>query len=174
MFYSHDRLIFWIGGLILALAVIAVANTPPQDSETGESQDAQTPQEVQIRGRVVCLAEEMHKLYNADLPANHEHLYGFKAEDGTFYTLLRTNMSKALFVDERLREKELIIKGRTFPKTHILEAISLYSVHDGKVYELYYWCDTCAIRAVAPGNCECCQQPVKLVERAIELKPLQD
>ena len=64
----------------------------------------------------MCLAEAMHDLYRADLPANHEHLHGFKGTDGAFYTLLRTNLSEALFVDERLHQKTLIIIGRTFPK----------------------------------------------------------
>ena len=85
----------------------------------------------------------------------------------------RTNMSKALFVDKRLHEKELIIRGRTFPQTQILEAISLYSMHDGTIHDLYYYCVTCAIRASAPEDCECCQEPVELTETPIELKPLK-
>ncbi len=136
----HNRIIFWMGGLIFALAMIAAANTQPQNSE----KDNQQAQEIQIRGSVVCLAEEMHELYNADLPPEHEHLYGFKTREGVFYTLLRTNLSEALFVDEHLCEKELIIKGRTFPKTRILEAISLQSVYNEVVHELYYYCETIA------------------------------
>ena len=88
--------------------------------------------------------------------------------------LLRTNLSEALFIDKRLQEKELIIKGRTFPKTQILEAISLQSVHNGIVHELYYYCETCAIRTVAPGDCVCCQAPVELVEKPLKLAPLPD
>jgi len=161
----------WLGGLILISVVISAANSQRQNSETTSDQEAR---EIQVRGRVICLAEEMHKLYDADLSTNHEHLYGFKTKNGVFYTLLRTNMSEALFVDKRLHEKELIIKGRTFPQTQILEAISLYSVHDGTIHELYYYCVTCAIRTFAPENCECCQEPVELTETPIELKPLQN
>ena len=94
---------------------------------------------MRVRSRVVCIAEEMHRLYNADVPVEHEDLYGFKTKEGVFYTLLRTNPSEALFVDTRLQEKELIVKGRTFPKTQILEAISIQSVHNSVVYDLYYY-----------------------------------
>ena len=91
-----------------------------------------------------------------------------------FYTLLRTDLSEALFVDERLHEKTLIITGRTFPKTHLLEAIRLQSVHEGVLHDLYYYCDTCAIRSAAPGDCVCCQAPVELVEKPVKLAPLSD
>jgi hypothetical protein len=164
----RKHLIFWMGGLVLVLSALLAADIQEQKSGT----EAEQARDIQVRGRIVCLSEEMHKLYDADLPAGHEHLYGFKTEDGVFYTLLRTNMSEALFIDKRLHKKELIIKGRTFPKTHILEAMTLYSIHDGGVHELYYYCETCAIRASAPSECECCQEPVELVEKRIG--PLTD
>src|SRR5262245_1243755 len=62
---------------------------------------------VEIRGRVVCLAEEMHQRHEAALPTGHQHLYGFKTQEGKYYTLLRTKFSEALFSDPRFREKEL-------------------------------------------------------------------
>lgn len=86
-----------------------------------------------------------------------------------YYTLLRTSLSEALFVDNRLHEKELIITGRVFPKTQLLEVIRFASIHDGVVHEIYYYCDTCHIRTVAPGNCACCQAPVVLIEKPKQL-----
>ena len=177
MLYRQNHRAFWLCGLILVFAVIAAANMADQNAETTESQSAEAVgavTEIRIRGHLVCLAEAMHDLYRADLPADHEHLYGFKTTDGVFYTLLRTNLSEALFVDERLGKKTLIITGRTFPKTHLLEAIRLQSLHDGIIHEVYYYCDTCAIRAAAPGDCVCCQAPVELVEKPIESVPQSD
>ena len=177
MFDRQNRGIFWLGGLVFALVVIAAVNMEGQNAETAELQSAgggEAAKEIRIRGHLVCLAEAMHGLYRADLPANHEHLYGFKTMDGEFYTLLRTDLSEALFVDERLHQKTLSITGRTFPRTHLLEAIRLQSVHDGGLHDLYYYCDTCAIRAAAPGDCVCCQAPVELVEKPIKLAPLSD
>ncbi len=177
MFDRQNHSVFWLGGLIFILLVIAAANMRGQNAETVESQNADgvgAAEEIRIRGRLVCLAEAMHDLYRADLPADHEHLHGFETTDGVFYTLLRTNLSEALFVDKRLHQKTLIIRGRTFPKTYLLEAIRLQSLHDGVVHDLYYYCDTCAIRAAAPGDCVCCQAPVELVEKPIKFAPLSD
>ena len=177
MFDRQNYRTFWLGGLVFALVAIAAANTERQHSETAKSQSAEgvgRAKEIRIRGHLVCLSEAMHDLYRADLPTDHEHLYGFETTDGMFYTLLRTNLSEALFVDKRLHQKTLIITGRTFPKTHLLEAIRLQSLYNGVVHDFYYYCDTCAIRAAAPGDCVCCQAPVELVEKPIKLAPLPD
>ncbi len=127
------------------------------------------PKDVELTGKIVCLAEAMHKQYKVELSAEHEHLYGVKTKDDKYFTLLRTSLSEALFVDRRLHEKDLIIKGRVFPNTHLLEVIRIQSLIDGIVHELYYYCDTCYIRAVAPGNCDCCQAPVELIEKPLNV-----
>jgi hypothetical protein len=126
------------------------------------------PSEVELRGRVVCLPEEMHRLYGTELDPKHAHLYGFKTDDGTYYTLMRTELSEALFVDARLREKELLLKGHAFPRTGIFEVTNMKSIKDGVVYDLYYYCDVCNIKTVSPGPCMCCQGPVRLVEESLK------
>ena len=131
------------------------------------STEEQKPKEVKLHGNIVCLAEEMHTHYKVELFGSHDHLYGVKTEAGKYYTLLRTSLAEALFVDERLHEKDLIINGRVFPKTRLLEVTRFSSIKDGAVHELYYYCDTCYIRTVAPGNCDCCQAPVVLIERPL-------
>ncbi len=130
------------------------------------------PKDVELHSKIVCLAEEMHTHYKVELSGEHEHLYGIKTKDGKYYTLLRTSLSEALFVDEHLHEKDLIINGRVFPKTQLLEVIRIRSIRDGIVHELYYYCDTCYIRAVAPGNCDCCQAPVVLIEKPLNVDSL--
>ena len=135
----------------------AAAPNKPEPGEPGE-----------LRGRVLCLAEEMRDLYQVELPTGHAHLYGFKTEDGKYFTLLRNKYSEALFIDKRLQEKELILKGRTFPKTQLLEVSVMRSVRNGVTNDLYYYCVVCSIKAVGPGKCECCQDPVELVERPLE------
>ena len=127
-------------------------------------------QEAQLRGKVVCLPEEMHRIFQTDLPTNHEHIYGFKTTNGVYYTLLRTKLSEALFADKRLREKELLLTGKALPKSQIFDVTAMKSIRDGVVYDLYYYCDICAIKAVAPGPCMCCQAPVELVEKPLDSK----
>ncbi len=127
------------------------------------------PEVVELHGNIVCLAEEMHRLYNAELFKTHPHLYGVKTKKGKYYTVLRTSLAEALFIDERLHEKDLIINGRVFPNTQLLEVIRFASIKNDVVHELYYYCDTCFIRAVAPGNCDCCQAPVVLIEKPLSI-----
>ena len=133
------------------------------------STEEQKPKEVKLHGNIVCLAEEMHTHYKVELFGQHEHLYGVKTEDGKYYTLLRTSLAEALFIDKRLHEKDLIISGRVFPKTQLMEITRFSSIKDGVVHELYYYCDTCYIRTVAPGSCDCCQAPVVLIERPLNV-----
>ena len=111
----------------------------------------------------------MHTHYKVELFNKHDHLYGVKTEDGKYYTLLRTSLAEALFVDKRLHEKDLVISGRVFPKTQLLEVTRFLSIRDGVLHDLYYYCDTCYIRTVAPGNCDCCQAPVVLIERPLNV-----
>ena len=149
---------------LLAAGPVATARPPASSERSGVAPE---PQLVELRGRVVCLAEEMSKLYQTDLPTNHEHLFGFKTKEGKFYTLLRTKTSEALFADERLHKKELILRGRTFPNSQVLDVIGMRSVRDGVVCDLFYYCDICSIVTIVPGPCMCCRDPVELVERPI-------
>lgn len=126
--------------------------------------------EAEYRGRVVCLPEEMNRVHKTDLPSPHEHIYGFRTEEGAYYTLLRTKLSEALFMDERLRKKDLLLKGKLLPKTQILDVTVIKSVRDGVVNDLYYYCDVCAIETVSPAECVCCRGPVELIEKPARTK----
>ena len=146
--------------LFIVLGLLIIGAKPPTEKPE--------PKEVKLHGKIVCLAEEMHTHYKVELFGNHAHLYGVKTEEGEYYTLLRTSLAEALFVDDRLHAKDLVINGRVFPKTQLLEVTRFLSIRDGVLHDLYYYCDTCYIRTVAPGNCDCCQAPVVLIERPLD------
>jgi hypothetical protein len=169
---SWFRVSIRISTLIALAAPIFSPTALPQDTQpahrTESEQGFQQSKEMRFRGRIVCLGEEMQRLYKSQLPTPHEHLYGFKTGDGMLYTLLRTRTSEALFSDKQLHKLELIVQGRVLPNSLILDAIPVGSIHDGKVYDLYYWCTVCAIRTPIPGDCMCCQQPVEFVEKPSE------
>ena len=148
--------------------VVKAPAAPARGAEKpGTGQATEPVRELQLRGRVVCLPEEMHRRHGAPLPTNHGHIWGFRAEDGQFYTLLRSKFSEAIFLDERLREKELSLKVRLFPKSSVIEVLTIHSVRLGVVQDLFYYCDLCAIKAVSPEPCACCQGPMELVEQPL-------
>lgn len=124
-------------------------------------------QQVQLEGRVVCLAEAMHQRHATELPTRHQHVWGFRTTNGVFYTLLEGKFSQAIFQDERVRAKELRIKARLLPQSHVLELTYFQSVKNGTPHHLYYYCEICAISTVSPELCACCQEPVQLVEKPL-------
>ena len=156
------------GALMISYVQLASAADRAQDAGSGRHKPHAASREAELQGKVVCLAEEMHRAYQIDLPTNHEHIYGFKTTNGVYYTLLRTKLSEALFADQRLREKELLLTGNILPKSQIFDVTKMKSIRNGRVYDLYYYCDICAIRTVAPGPCVCCQAPVELVEQPLD------
>jgi len=91
-----------------------------------------------------------------------------KTQDGKTYTLLRGKFSEAIFVDERIRQKELLVKARLFPDTQVIELTRLRSVKAGVTQDIFYYCDVCAIESVSPEICSCCQGPVELIEKPLK------
>ena len=62
--------------------------------------------------------------------------------------------------DKRAREiekvKESVRKLGIGPEARVE-----VTLHDGKKYELDYWCDICAIPMYELKECECCQGPIR-------------
>ena len=117
----------------------------------------------ELRGRVVCLTEN-----NEQPKANHEHVLGFKTTDGKVYKLTKTRFSESLFVDKRLHERELLLKGNLSEDKKSFDALTIRSIKDGVVHDLYYYCEICAIESVSPDICGCCRLPVELVEKPLK------
>lgn len=115
---------------------------------------------ITVRGHVICLLEE-----RGAATAAHEHDWGFGTTAGRRYPLVRVVTSEALFVDPQLRERDLEITGQVHPNGR-LEVIQTRSVRNGRLHDVYYWCETCHIRALAPGPCWCCFQPFEFKEVA--------
>ena len=113
--------------------------------------DAQSSNEVvRLEGRV------------AQLPGTSTNLV-FKTESGATYRLERNAHSEALFVDTNLLSKVLLLPGKVHEKSFEVTG-NLRSIKDGKVHDLYYYCDICSISTSVPGLCHCCREPSVLTE----------
>jgi hypothetical protein len=77
----------------------------------------------------------------------------------------------AMFSDPRVRQQELQITGRLNP-TGQVEVTKVRSVKEGRLYDIYYFCDVCNITAYAPGPCACCRREYELRETPIEISDL--
>jgi len=68
--------------------------------------------------------------------------------------------------DKRLANREVRLEGVTQPDG-TFQVAKLFTVHNGKLYRVRYYCEVCNIEALEPGNCVCCQQPTELQEIAV-------
>lgn len=116
---------------------------------------------VSIRGRVVCLTEELDKNFQV-MPdcSNRHHVWSIKTSEGKIFPLLPTDSAAAVWMDERFRVRVLQVTARSFPNSDFIEVVNLQSWVNGKLHDLYYFCDVCMITTFKPGPCECCQDPV--------------
>ena len=65
--------------------------------------------------------------------------------------------------DKRLDGHTVRLEGVPKPDG-TFEVHWLYTLHEGKLFKVRYFCATCNIVALEPGNCVCCQQPTELQE----------
>ena len=65
--------------------------------------------------------------------------------------------------DNRLGGREIQVQG-TLGRGGTFEVSKFFTVRDGKLYRVRYYCETCNIVALEPGRCVCCQQPTELQE----------
>jgi hypothetical protein len=139
--------------LLLLPCAFAVSdqNQPPLPSTKATSTNSNTI--VELKGHVTMG------------PTGARDPLKFKTETGQIYSLVSNQMSTALFVDTNLHSKFLLLKGRVSDGTQRFEVTgNLRSIKGGKVHELYYYCDICAIKTSDPAICMCCREPVYLVE----------
>ena len=91
----------------------------------------------------------------------------FKTDVGAIYKLKRNPMSEALFLDTNLWSKVLLLTGKVQEKSFEITG-NLRSIKNGKVYELFYYCDICSISSSLPGLCQCCREPSVLTEKPVD------
>jgi hypothetical protein len=72
--------------------------------------------------------------------------------------------------DKRLDGREVRLEGTAQPDG-TFQVQWLYTIHNGKLFRVRYFCATCNIVALEPGNCVCCQQPTALQEIPVDKLP---
>lgn len=116
-----------------------------------------------VKGRVACLNASGHRPNDLAECADPSHGFGLAASDGEFYKFLQDDPSAAIFTDPLIRQRELQVTARPHPGNR-LEVVQVRSIRDGKLYDIFYFCEVCNITAYAPGPCTCCRQPFEFRE----------
>jgi rubrerythrin len=116
-----------------------------------------------IRGRAVCLDESGNQrdaLFGCD---QRPLRFGLVDKDAKLYGFDPADSSTAVFTDARVRARDLQVTARLNAKKR-LELIKVQSIREGKLYDIYYFCEICNIRAYVPGPCPCCQNELEFRE----------
>ena len=117
-----------------------------------------------VRGRAVCLnvsGREVDSLFGCTGAGSR---FAFASKDGRVYQFLATDTMTPLFTDARVRQRELQLTARLHAGDQ-LEIIKVQSVKDGKLYDIFYYCDVCSITAYTPGLCPCCRNELEFREK---------
>jgi hypothetical protein len=84
------------------------------------------------------------------------------AGDGAITPILSDEASRALFLDERLRDCPAEIEGRRFANVPYLQVVAFQVEREGRLRTPEYYCDVCAISVRYPQICPCCQGAMEL------------
>jgi hypothetical protein len=122
------------------------------------------PESIVRRGKVLTLAEAL-AARELGIKADPEPIARqvvLLADDGTIVPILSDEASRALFLDDRLRNCPSEIQGRRFAGVPYIQVVSFKIERDGRLQTPEYYCDVCAISVRYPQICPCCQGPMDL------------
>ena len=140
----------------LAFVLVLIGAGPP-------TSPAAKPVEVVLRGKFVTLGSALRSL-GMDVPLDPESTAPeivLLGDDRSIIPLFRDEATKALFLDERLRDCRAELHGRRFPGVPYLQVSSFQIERDGRFQTPEYYCYVCSISVRAPQTCPCCQGPME-------------
>jgi hypothetical protein len=139
----------------LFLAVAGLMALSPLWAGDGNAKKATVKIE-HYRGKVVPLAEVVAKS-GGQLDADAApHWLALACDDGKIYPLVKDSGARLFFNDRELLHRPMRLTGRLLPNSQLLQAMAAHSEVEGRLHEIYYWCEICSIRRGEKNDCECC------------------
>ncbi len=111
-------------------------------------------------------AQEIHKPLDAvqgTLVQAEPGKVAVKAEGKEVAISPRSSYLLHTLEDKRLAGRVIRVEGVRKPDGSF-EAWKFFTVRDGKLFRVRYYCDVCNIESLEPGRCVCCQRPTELQE----------
>jgi hypothetical protein len=121
-----------------------------------------------FKGKVVPLARALEKAgikVDPDAAALELALLG---EDGKVYPLVKDAGSRMFYLDNSVRDRPMRLTGRLVADGKLLQVVNVHSYKDGRLCDIYYWCEICSIRSSELSRCDCCGGPTELCEEPIK------
>ena len=85
-------------------------------------------------------------------------------DEGKIYPLVKDAGSRMFFKDAKLLNRPMRLTGCLVPGSTLLQVVNVHSYVNGRLHEVYYWCDICTIRGYEAGICDCCGGPMEFRE----------
>lgn len=126
-----------------ALALLALFSLPILADSPAEEQ-------VVIRGQLLAVESE---------DADHR----LKSDDGKIWNLLVEKDAFHALHDPKLAGRTWEFVGHPLEGDQF-EVRKLFTIKDGKRFNVTYYCEICHIVSYRPGRCMCCQEDVELRE----------
>lgn len=142
-------------GILAALLLAAVPLLRAADS---------APATKAYTGKVVPLAPLLEKLNARMDKESVPHWLGLLTDDDKVYPLVKDDGSRMFFKDDQLLNRPMRLTARQVGDTPFLQVFQVHSLLKGKLHDVYYWCDICAIKRFEKRDCECCGAPMEFRE----------
>jgi hypothetical protein len=112
---------------------------------------------VVLQGRVVFLDEQGRRIDKDQQNQVSEtpKRFGLESSNGKLYKFLSSDVMTDMFKSARVRDQELQITASPLADDQI-EIVKIRAIRDGKLYDIFYYCEICRITAYGPGPCVCC------------------
>lgn len=125
-----------------------------------------SPEEVTIEGTIVCLSAD-GRTATPTPDCQPPAYYGLRTDSGVVYSFLQTDVRSQILKDSRVRSQTLRIVG-WLKEGGGIEITKLQALKNGRLYDVFYHCDTCDITTHVPGACPCCGAEMQLRETPAE------
>ncbi len=122
-----------------------------------------------LRGKFVTLGSALRSL-GIDArpdPASIASEVVLLGDDRSITPLFHDVASRAVFLDERLRDRPAELHGRRFPGVPYIQVSTFQVEREGRMQTPEYFCSVCSIAVGYPQVCPCCQGSMELRMKAV-------
>jgi hypothetical protein len=116
---------------------------------------------VTLNGRAVLLAATLPAGWKVDAEPIARQVV-VKTDAGAVVPLLSDEASRALFADERLRDRPIRLQARRVAGLPYVQVTSFQVEEAGAFRTPEFYCDICTISVRFPQVCPCCQGDMEL------------
>jgi len=150
------------GWIEFGLVILTFSMTLILFCASGQCMALEVDKEVVLRGRVICVDQDIMETSCE----SEDHSFALKVNDGRKFVFLPDDPNSKVFEDQRLHQRELQINAWDRGQNR-LEIIKVYSVKEGRLFDIHYFCSICNIKAFVGGLCWCCQEEFEFRETPV-------